>query len=97
MSKKDGTKTSIAGTCNTAVRTEGSSRAINQAAWKMPDQRYDVSAKTVWKRNSPSSKREEGKTREGKCARSLARVGLRAASSRTVELSRGFYLQFSLS
>lgn len=46
-SKEDGMKTSIAGACNTAVRTEGSGRAINQAAWKMPDQRRDVSAKTV--------------------------------------------------
>lgn len=26
----------------------------------MPDQRYDVSAKTAWNRNSPGSKREDG-------------------------------------
>lgn len=60
-SKEDGMKTSIAGACNTAVRTEGSGRAINQAAWKMPDQRRDVSAKTVWNRYSRGSRRAEEK------------------------------------
>lgn len=55
--KKDGMKTSIAGACNTAVRTEGSGGAINQAAWKMPDQGRDVSAKTVWNRYSRGSRR----------------------------------------
>lgn len=50
-------KTSIAGACNTAVRTEGSGGAINQAAWKMPDQGRDVSAKTVWNRYSRGSRR----------------------------------------
>lgn len=58
-SKEDGMKTSIAGACNTAVRTEGSGRAINQAAWKMPDQRRDVSAKTAWNRYSHGSRRTE--------------------------------------
>lgn len=57
-------KTSIAGACNTAVRTEGSGGAINQAAWKMPDQGRDVSAKTVWNRYRGSRrtwiKRESG-------------------------------------
>lgn len=41
----------------------------------MPDQRYDVSAKTAWNRNSPGSKREDGDERkgerEGKSALSL--------------------------
>lgn len=55
--KEDGMKTSIAGACNTAVRTEGSGGAINQAAWKMPDQGRDVSAKTVWNRYSRGSRR----------------------------------------
>lgn len=55
--KEDGMKTSIAGACNTAVRTEGSGGAINQAAWKMPDQGRDVSAKIVWNRYSRGSRR----------------------------------------
>lgn len=69
--KEDGMKTSIAGACNTAVRTEGSGGAINQAAWKMPDQGRDVSAKTVWNRYSRGSrrtwiKRESGGWRKGR-------------------------------
>lgn len=66
--KEDGMKTSIAGACNTAVRTEGSGGAINQAAWKMPDQGRDVSAKTVWNRYSRGSRRtwikERGRRRK---------------------------------
>jgi len=53
----------------------------------MPDQRYDVSAKTAWNRNSPGSKREDGRT--GGREKAFAGVGLKTSAG-IVELSRGF-------
>lgn len=64
--RKMGRKHRLQGLVTPRYEQRDQAGAINQAAWKMPDQRYDVSAKTVWNRNSLGSKREDGRKEGGR-------------------------------